>query len=150
MSKPLGRRVGLLLCTALLCACTTTQTAQARPRTGEMAGMLPVLSVERFLQAANERDFDGMRELFGTFEGPIDGERRELELRMAAIAEVLRHDDYRVTGDQREPGREHPTTRVTVTITKGGRQISDVPFFVVQTQQGGWLVEQVDLEKITR
>jgi len=55
---------------------------------------------------------------------------------MAAIAEVLRHEDYKILGDQREPGREFPTTRVTVTITKGGRQIPDVPFLVVQTDKG--------------
>jgi hypothetical protein len=115
-----------------------------------MAGMLPVLSVERFLQAANARDFEAMRELFGTRAGPIEGERREMELRMAAIAEILRHDDYRITGDRREPGREFPTTRVTVTITKGGRQITDIPFLVVQTERGGWLVEEMDLEMITR
>ena len=130
-------------------ACARQVASPARP-SSEMAGMLPVLSVERFLQAANARDFQAMRELFGTHAGPIAGERREMEVRMAAIAEVLRHEDYKITGDQREPGREFPTTRVTVTITKGGRQISDVPFLVVQTDKGGWLVEQVDLEKITR
>ena len=127
-----------------------TQTAAPPRASSEMAGMLPVLSVERFLQAANARDFEAMRELFGTHQGPIEGERREMELRMAAMAEVLRHDDYKITGDRREPGREFPTTRVTVTITKAGRQIADVPFLVVQTDRGGWLVEQVDLEKITR
>ena len=79
--------------------------------TGEMAGLMPVLSVERFLQAANARDFEAMRLLFGTHDGPIRGERKEIELRMAAIAEILRHEDYRVMGDQREPGRDHPTSR---------------------------------------
>jgi hypothetical protein len=147
MSKPVGRAFSMALCALALSACVT-RTAQ--PPSREMAGMLPVLSVERFLQAANARDFEAMRDLFGTHRGPIEGERREMELRMAAIAEILRHDDYEITGDQREPGREFPTTRVLVTITKGGRQFADVPFFVVQTDAGGWLVEQVDLEKITR
>ena len=146
MRNAFGRPSTVVLIVLLLSGCVT----QARQPSSEMAGMLPVLSVERFLQAANARDFEAMRELFGTHDGPIDGERMELELRMAAIAEILKHEDYRITGDQREPGREHPTTRVTVTITKGGRQIADVPFLVVQTDRGGWLVEQVDLEKITR
>jgi hypothetical protein len=130
-----------------LSACVT-RPVQAP--SAEMAGMLPVLSVERFLQAANARDLEAMRQLFGTRNGPIVGERREIELRMSAIAEVLRHEDYKIVEDRREPGREFPTTRVTVTITKGGRQIPEVPFFVIQTERGGWLVEQVDLEKITR
>jgi hypothetical protein len=131
---------------ALALSACVTRPAQSR----EMAGMLPVLSVERFLQAANARDFEAMRALFGTHDGPIEGERREMELRMAAVAEVLRHEDYKIVEDRREPGREFPTTRVIVTLTKGGRQIPDVPFLVVQTDDGGWLIEQVDLEKITR
>lgn len=145
MRKFRGLGAFLPLLPLLLSGCVS------RPvRSAEMAGMLPVLSVERFLQAANARDFNAMRELFGTHAGPIGGNRRDIELRMAAIAEILRHDDYKVLGDQREPGRQFPTTRVLVSLTKGGRQISDVPFLVVQTDKGGWLVEQVDLEKVTK
>ena len=47
--------------------------------------MLPVLSVERFLQAANAKDLTAMRQLFGTHDGPISGERKDLELRMADL-----------------------------------------------------------------
>ena len=140
------RRLALFAALVAVSGCTT-QTIRS---TGEMAGMLPVLSVERFLQAANAGDWEAMRQLFGTYHGPIDGDRREIELRMSAISEILKHDDYRIMGDTREPGREHPTTRVTVTITKDGRQFADVPFLVVQTGRGGWLIEQVDLERITR
>lgn len=129
-------------------ACVTRVTAT--PAFDEMAGMAQILSVERFLQAANARDLEAMRRLFGTYEGPITGDQQELELRMSVIAEILRHEDYRIVGEQRETGREHPTTRVMVTITKDGRQIPDVPFLVVQTTSGGWLIEQVDLERITR
>ena len=115
-----------------------------------MAGMGPMLSVERFLQAANTRDFRAMQGLFGTYDGPIQGDRLELELRMAAIADVLRHDDYAIASEQLEPGREYPTTRVLVTLTQGGRQIAGVPFLVVRTESGGWLVQQVDLEYLMR
>jgi hypothetical protein len=148
-SRTLARfvRAAAMFATLALSACVTRTAA---PPSREMAGMLPVLSVERFLQAANARDFEAMRELFGTHAGPIAGERREMELRMAAIAEILKHDDYKITGDQREPGREFPTTRVMVTLTKGTHQIPEVPFLVVQTDKGGWLVEQVDLEKVTK
>ena len=143
----LSRRVRAVAPVALLVFSACTTRAAPSP---ELAGMLPVLSVERFLQAANARDFEAMQQLFGTHDGPIRLERREMELRMSAIAEVLRHEDYKITGDQREPGREFPTTRVTVTLTKGGREIPDVPFLVVRTDRGGWLVEEVDLQKITR
>jgi hypothetical protein len=149
MSARARPRPALAILGVLALSACVTRPVQAPP-SGEMAGMLPVLSVERFLQAANARDFEAMRQLFGTRRGPIVGERRDIEIRMAAIAEVLRHEDYKVVEDRREPGREFPTTRVTVTITKGGREIPEVPFFVIQTERGGWLVEQVDLEKITR
>ena len=115
-----------------------------------MAGVAPQLSVERFLQAANAQDFEAMVRLFGTYDGPISGDRRELEVRMSAIAAILRHEDYRIQGQEREPGREFPTTRVIVTLIQGGREIRDVPFLVVRTKDGGWLVEEVDLALVTR
>lgn len=147
--RSLRRSIRALTLVTVCAAASGCTTRVIRP-TGEMAGLLPVLSVERFLQAANAGDWEAMRQLFGTVKGPIEGDRREIELRMSAISEILKHDDYRIMGDTREPGREHPTTRVTVTITKGGRQFPDVPFLVVQTDRGGWLIEQVDLERITR
>ena len=141
-------RAALAFCLLLVVGCTT----RTMPRTAsrEVAGMGAMLSVERFLQAANAKDFDAMQALFGSYDGPIEGDRQELELRMAAIAEVLRHEDYEIVSEEREPGREHPTQRVTVTLTKGGKPIPGVPFLVVQTESGGWLVEQVDLEHVMR
>jgi hypothetical protein len=144
MTKRFGYRIVLALC-FVLGSCVTRPVPSP-----EVAGMMPVLSVERFLQAANAKDLGAMRQLFGTHDGPIDGDRKELELRMAAIAEVLHHEDYKIQSDSREPGRQFPTTRVTVSLTKNGKQIADIPFLVVQTSKGGWLVEQVDLERVMR
>ena len=138
----------VLFALAFAAGCATQPVQQPRS-TDPMAGVAPMLSVERFLQAANARDLEAMMRLFGTHEGPIRGDRRELELRMSAIAEVLRHDDYRVTGQRDEPGRMHPTTRVAVTLTRGQRVVPEVPFLVVRTRDGQWLVEEIDLEKIT-
>lgn len=140
-------RAFAVFCLLVLAGCTTRTVPRANR---EVSGMGAMLSVERFLQAANAKDFEAMEGLFGSFDGPIEGDRRELELRMAAIAEVLRHEDYRIEGEEREPGREHPTNRVLVTLTKGGRQIPGVPFLVVRTEAGGWLVEEIDLEHVMR
>jgi hypothetical protein len=145
-----ARRVLILLCCAIVVPAGMAGCVSRAARSPEMAGMLPVLSVERFLQAANARDFEAMRQLFGTHSGPLSGERKEIELRMAAIAEILKHEDYKIMRDEREPGRQFPTTRVIVSLTKEGRRIPEVPFLVVQTDKGGWLVEQVDLEKVTK
>ena len=142
----LRSRASLLALLALTLTSCVTRTAGNT----EMAGVAPQLSVERFLQAANERDFEAMGRVFGTHDGPIKGERRELELRMSAIAEILEHQDYQITSQQREAGWEYPTTRVMVSLIKDGREIKNIPFLVVATSDGGWLVEEVDLALITR
>ena len=133
----------------LWAASSCTTQAVPRPVSSEMAGVAPSLSVERFLQAVNARDYESMEALFGTAEGPIQGERMDLEVRMDLMAQVLTHQDYRVVSQASVPGRESPTTRVGVDLTVGGRVIPDVEFLVVRSRGDRWLIEQVDLEAIT-
>jgi hypothetical protein len=138
-----------------------------------MAGLAPALSVERFLQAVNTGDLHGMARIFGTERGSIAEEtggplgcafRRvgswvglgnrcvswvDIELRMNAIALILRHDDYAVRSEGSVPGRTRPTTRVGVDLDQGPSRYPDVPFVVVQTRDGRWLVEEIGLERIT-
>ena len=134
--------------------------------------MAPMLSVERFLQATNERDLHGMAGLFGTADGAVIetggsfgcafkkigswiglGDRcetlQEVELWMDAIAQILQHEDYTLVSEASVPGRKRPTTRIGVNMRIRGRDVSDVPFLVVQTSEGRWLVEEIDLEKVT-
>ncbi len=162
------RRFFLLAFSLLLGGCTTTRVMS----TGEVAALAPILSVERFLAAANAQDLYGMARLFGTENGPIIetggtlgcafrkmgswigvSERcstlQEVELRMHAVAQILRHDDYTVTAEASVPGRVNPTSRIGVDMRIGGRTIRDVPFVVVRTGEGRWLVEEIGLTKIT-
>jgi hypothetical protein len=148
--------------------CTTTRVVSP----GEMPALAPTLSVERFLQASNQADIHAMARLWGTADGPAIetgsafgcafkkigswigiGDRcrtiQEVELEMSLIAEILRHEDFTVVSEARMPGREDPTTRVGVNLLIRGRDISDVPFLVVQTGEGRWLVEEIDLGKVT-
>jgi len=148
MIRTMPRGIAAAFWLLVLAGCTTRTVSTAASR--EIDGVGAMLSVERFLAAANERDFEAMQLLFGSYGGPIKGDRQEIELRMAAIAEILRHEDYEITGEEREPGREYPTTRVTVTLTKDGRPIPGIPFLVVRSEAGGWLVEQVDLQHVMR
>lgn len=113
-----------------------------------MEAVAPMLSVERFLQAVNARDFDAMASLFGTFDGPVRMDPVDLELQMSILAQVLRHEDYRIVSERRAPGRRHPTNRIGVNLTIGGRVIPDVAFHVVHSAEGRWLVESVDTEKV--
>ena len=138
-----------------------------------IADVAPMLSVERFLQAANTRDLDAMARMFGNADGPIAerasnpfvcafkrmgswiglGEpcssRLEIELRMNAIALIIQHDDYTVRGESSVTGRSRPTTRVSVDLVRGNERFVDVPFVVVQTSNGRWLVEEIGLERMT-
>lgn len=111
--------------------------------------MGPLLTVERFLQAANSRDYDAMASLFGTVEGPIEGDRNELEVRMDLLARVLQHRDYSIASEAPVPGRQNRTTRVGVDLQIGRDTVPDVGFMVVRSTGGRWLVEQIDTEKIT-
>ena len=112
--------------------------------------MAPVLSVERFLQAVNAEDFQAMARIFGNVDGPVEGPAAEVELRMATIAAILKHQDYRIGSERLEPGRRNPTRRVGVDLTIDGNVVPDVSFLVVQSRSGAWLVEQIDLERVTR
>ena len=145
-----GSHFSALIVLTLVAAVSACTTQQISPRpTGGFASVAPMLSVERFLQAANSEDYAVMARLFGTHSGPVQQDPRGMEIRMQAVAEILSHDDFEIVSDRREPGREYPTTRIGVDVTKGGRVFPEVHFFVVQTDDGVWLVEEIDLERLT-
>ena len=150
---------------AALAACTTTYVMPSAA-----APVAAQLSVERFLQAANQRDVQAMGYLFGTKDGPVMDtgssvgcafkkigslfggsscvKKTDVEIRMDAIASILRHDDYRIAREERVAGRQAPTTRVMVDMTVQGASIPGVPFVVVQSDEGRWLVQEVDLARV--
>ncbi len=137
---------------------------------GQAAQFAPQLSVERFLQAANDRDIDTMSHIFGTADGPISNTgstigcafkkigswfggtacvtRDQVQVRMDAIARLLHHEDYKITREERVAGRDHPSTRVFVDLTIGDERVTGIPFVVVRTSDGRWLVEQVGLQQL--
>lgn len=163
--RPLGILVLLVL--VLTAGCATRSVGDR-----EMAAVAPMLSVERFLQAANSRDLEAMARLFGTADGPVTetgstlgcafrkmgswiglgdacATAQDVELRMDAIAQIMEHDDYRIVSESRVAGRREPTTRIGVDLTFGEDTVRDVPFDVVQTDGGRWLVQRIALERIT-
>lgn len=143
-------RVPLALALAFVASGCTTQVVEQPASASPAGGLAPVLSVERFLQAVNAEDFAAMARIFGTVDGAVEGPAQEVELRMATIAAILEHEDYRIDSERLEPGRAVPTRRVGVDLTIDGNVIRDVGFLVVQARSGAWMVEQIDLEKVTR
>lgn len=161
------RRFVLLSLPLLVTGCSTTAGPSA-----EAASVAPILSVERFLQATNARDLESMARIFGTEDGPVAetggtigcgfkklgswiglGRRcatwAEVELRMDAIAQILQHGDYTIASERSVPGRAHPTSRIGVNLVVSGETILDVPFVVVRTGGGRWLIEEIGLTRIT-
>lgn len=160
-------RLGLVIAVVAIGAsgCTTTVV-----RPGMGAGVVAQLSLERFLQAANQRDLEGMGRIFGTEAGPVWDtgstfgcmfkkigswfggtacpQKRDVEVRMDAISRIMRHDDYRIVREETVAGRLGRATRVYVDLTVGQSVIREVPFVMVRDGDGQWLVEQVDLQRI--
>lgn len=145
-------------------ACTTVV------QRGPGAGVVAQLSVERFLQAANDRDIESMGRLFGTADGPIldtgstfgcffkkigswfggsaCAKRSDVEVRLDAIARLLTHEDYRIVREEAVAGRLNAATRVFVDLTIRGEEVPNIPFVVVRASEGRWLVESVDLQRV--
>jgi hypothetical protein len=141
-------------------------------RGSDIAPSEPLTSLDRFLGAADDRDLVAMGYLFGTMDGPVAntgstvgcgfkrfgswlgmGERcrswQEVELRLDLIATILEHDSYEVIESRPVAGKKARTTRFTVDLVRPRDTIRAVPFELVQAGQGRWLVEYIDLEKIT-
>ncbi|HEX6368364.1 MAG TPA: hypothetical protein VF006_05495 [Longimicrobium sp.] len=113
---------------------------------GVGAAMAPAAAVEQFMGFAAQQRYTEMGYVFGTSRGPLAEQQAPARVnrRMQAIASVLRHDTFSMTGVVPVP--ERPDARqVTVQLRRGQRTMT-VPFTVVQGPGGRWLVEVVDLE----
>ncbi|HEU0302539.1 MAG TPA: hypothetical protein VFR37_23975 [Longimicrobium sp.] len=120
-----------------------------RPVAGPAAGtgaMAPASAVEQFIGLAAQQRYTEMGYVFGTARGPLAEQQAPARVtrRMQAIAGVLRHDTYSMTGVQ--PVANRPEARRVTVQLRQGRRVVDIPFTVVQGPGGRWLVEMVDVE----
>lgn len=145
--KPMRGLPTVLL--ALAAGCGGGQSAPPA-RVGTVEGPGPQLVVERFLQAANVNDLPTMVSLFGTAEKRIDQLESEsmAQRRMYVLASLLRHDDFAIQGQRVVPGRMEGATEVLVLIRQGDKRVL-VPHLVVRRNSGGWIIERIDVERLT-
>lgn len=111
----------------------------------------PALTVERFLQAVNANDLNTMMQLFGTADQTIlerDGQSRA-ERHMHVLATLLHHDDYAILSQSGAPGRMRNAAELQVELRRDGRSVV-VPHLVVRKESGGWIIEKIDIEKLTQ
>ena len=115
-----------------------------------MQAAAPASAVEQFMGFARQERYTEMGYLFGSVRGPLAESQapQRVARRMQAIARVIRHDSFSLSGMVPTPGRSNART-VMVELRQGRRTIQ-VPFVVVQGPGGSWLVEAVDLEAVTR
>jgi hypothetical protein len=142
-----------VLLAALLPACGggVGSSGPVVPGTAPAPAAAPADAVERFMRLIAARDYLAMGHLFGTVEGPITSRdpQQQVERRMYAIARILENERFVIRPGEGIPGRGPEVTQVAVQITQQGRT-KEVPFVVVRSASGGWLVEQVDLQAVTR
>jgi hypothetical protein len=139
--------LGALLSAPAAVAAQSVQPAASR---GGQPAVAASLVIEQFLRAVNANDLDTMARLFGTRNGAVfDRDPRAAnEQRMFALASILRHEDYRIEGNEIVPGRSDEATRVKVRMTIKQQSFA-VPFTLVQSKRGPWLIEEIGIEPIT-
>ena len=145
----------LTLASALVLAVAAAPSLHAQRETPAPA-VRPATSatevVERFMQLATAKNYGQMGYVFGTREGAILSREPQpsVERRMFAIASILQNDRFVIRSQNSIPGRsEADAVQLTVQVTQGG-QSKDVPFVAVRTTRGDWMVEQIDLERLTK
>lgn len=106
----------------------------------------PEATIEQFLTAVNAGDLGRMGELWGTERGPstITLPATQRQRRLTIMQRILQSDGHRIAGS--DSTASAPNRRViSVNLVKGTRRVT-VPFTLVVTRAGGWLISQVALE----
>ena len=122
------------------------RTSGAPAPSGVVAAAQPAAAVEQFIGLAKQARYTEMGYVFGTARGPLAEQQDPARVtrRMQALATVLRHESFAMTGVVPVSGR--PDARLVTVQLRQGRRTVDVPFTVVQGPGGRWLVEVVDIE----
>lgn len=138
------------LALSLAAAGCSSSSGGTRPSGGpsgtSVGAMQPAAAVEQFIGLAAQQRYTEMGYVFGTARGPLAEQQAPARVtrRMQALANVLRHESFAMTGVVPVSGR--PDARLVTVQLRQGRQTLDVPFTVVEGPGGRWLVEMVDIE----
>jgi hypothetical protein len=100
-------------------------------------------TVQGFMQAVADSNLAKMATLWGTANGPAakTGQPPDYERRIVIMQAYLRNESFRVTSDV----PESPDRRDLQVELKRHTCTWSVPFVVVKTGDGSWLINQVDL-----
>jgi hypothetical protein len=106
----------------------------------------PEAAVAAFTQAVADSNLNRMAQLWGTAKGSAaeTGQPKDYQRRLAVMYAYLRGTTTRVLGEvERQPDRS-----VLAAEVRRGDCVKRVPFTMVRTRRGQWLVNAVDLALI--
>ena len=135
-SEQLVSKLGSCLAALLLAACGGGASPVQPAKSAAAA-------VQGFMQAVADSNLSKMADLWGTASGPASKTRQppDWERRIAIMQAYLRSDSFRVSSDVADPSGRRD---LLVQIKRQACSWS-VPFVAVKTNDGSWLVNQVDL-----
>jgi hypothetical protein len=113
-----------------------------------VGGATPAEAVTMMLAAAKAEDLQAVGAVWGDTDGLTREKwpRSEFEMRAFYVVKCLRNDKYQILN---EGGAANGRRVATVQITKGA-VTTQTNFRVVKGKNGRWLVEQADLEPMTK
>ena len=107
-------------------------------------------AVRHFLDAAQEQEYNRMRELFGTRDGPAERDWgvQDVEQRMIVLSGMLLHESYSLR--PLELGYLGESQRSFVAMITGTRYGTvSLPITTIQAKSGRWFVEQLGVDSLT-
>lgn len=134
-----AHRFAAFAAVALLVACS-------RPgATGGPSPEMPEQTLSQFLAAVNASDYERMASLWGDERGPSNVtnfiEPVERRRRLEIMQRLLVTDGFRVLEARNMPNGH----LMNVELNRGTRSFS-VPFTLVRSRYGGWLVNEIGLD----
>ena len=121
-------------------ACTTSKVTQIQPSAA------PAAVTAAFMQAVADSNLPQMGQLWGTSKGPaaVVNAPANWAQRIAVIHSYLKGGSSKVIGEGDASTRKSNRRQILVELNRNGC-VKTVPFDLVLTKQGSWLVHSIDL-----
>jgi hypothetical protein len=148
VKKLIGLGVLLLVVACQRQVQVSSPTPSTTPSVGTIGGATPTEAIAMMLAAAKAEDLQAVGAVWGDTEGLTRDKwpRSEFEMRAFYVVKCLRNDRYQILSE----GTAANGRRVaTVQIVKGPVTVQ-TNFRLVKGKNDRWLIEQADLEPMTR
>ncbi len=109
-------------------------------------------AIDNFMAAVKAKDLDRMGQLWGNQKGPIasqtsDKDREQLRQRLVVMQRMLEYKGYRIVEGPLPSSAGGDMRMFRIELERGNCK-KVVPFDVVKTHQGGWLVFDTHMDQV--